>query len=302
MPPRAVKTVPNHRVELVPSGNLLSQAVDVSKLRYSHMKVVIYGQNRVGKTVLACQFPKPLLLLSFEPEENGGARSVTDIEGVKFIKVESSRHALELAQELQSDKYFESVVLDSATSYQDLFLQELMGLSKLPETLSWGTVSDTQYRQRSEKVKEGMRPFLALKKHTVVTAKEKDHRNKTGEDRSKSMKSKLVRVNEVLPDSYIAEDLGGAAAMWLNDACDITRLTISKEVQVVKSTVELLGQTQEVEESVETGRNVHRLWVKWRADMAGGLRTPFRGCPEFIEEEDPEKMYRKLHQILHGEV
>lgn len=286
--------------------NLLSQAIDVADLGEEHIKLTLYGLNRVGKTSLACQFPKPLLLLSFEPNKSGGARSVTAIPGVRLFKITSSADALRLADELDKDNEYKSVVVDSATSYQDLFLKEILGLSTLPEQLSFGTVSGEQYRQRSEKVKEGLRPFLNLEKHVIITAKEKDH-NPPKEERTTSsgktqpdMRPKFIRGMQ--QESFVASDLGGAAVSWLHDACDyIGRLYLAKEVITTKSIRKIGNRDIESETEEETGRITHRVRTMYHPNFAAGFRSPNpESIPEYVEGHTPEKLYAELIRVITG--
>lgn len=271
------------------SSSVLSEAVPVDQLQDDFVKIVIYGQNRTGKTTLACQFPKPLLLVAFEPTKTGGAKSVTKIPGVTFLRVESSEKAIRLAKELPSK--FKTIVLDSVTSYQDIILKEILNLPDAPSMLGWGTVTQDQYRERSEKTREALRPFLKLDCHVVALAKEKDH-NPPKDDRNR-----LTRGSQL--ESFFAADLGGATVSWLQDACDaITRLYLDKEV-ITKS---YKAAGKEVEREEETGKLVRRLRLKYHTNFAAGLRSPNPELvPEYIEAESPEEMYSELMRILNGE-
>lgn len=296
-------------------GSLLAQALDVGEMRDTYIKLTVYGQNRVGKTTLACTFPKPLMLLSFEPVKTGGAISVRNVPGVKILRFKyrqeegdesgtlyGSGRALEVANELRHDSTFKTVVIDSATSYQDLILQELLGLDKLPEQLSFGGVSGDQYRARSEKIKEGLRPFLDLNKHVVVTAKEKDHNPPKEERVSASgkvqpdMRPRFLRGMQ--QESFVASDLGGAAVQWLHDACDlIGRLYLDKEVLVHRDTRKVAGKEVETETYEETGRIVHKLRTMYHPNFAAGFRAANpKAVPEFILEPD----YEKIKAVVDG--
>lgn len=289
-------------------SGLLGQAKDVSELEEQSIKFTVYGQNRVGKTTLACQFPKPLLLLSFEPASSGGATSVRKIPGVKFWQIEQSSQAKQIAEELKTDSYFKSVVLDSATSYQDLFLKEILGLEKLPEQLSFGAISGDQYRERAERIKEGLRPFLSLRdKHVIITAKEKDH-NPPREEKVNSrtgkvqpdMRAKFLRGMNL--ESYVASDLGGAAVGWLHDACDyIGRLYLAKEVTVTRNVRMLNGKEMVSETEEETGRITHRIRTMYHPNFAAGFRSPNpNAIPEYVEGSTPEALYKALITVING--
>lgn len=254
--------------------------------------MVIYGENRVGKTTLACQFPKPLLLISMEPQGTGGALSVKKIEGGKHLRVHSTQKAVQLANELSSDTYFKSVVLDSVTSLQDIVLMEILNLPEIIDQLNWGMVDEGQYRERSEKTREVLRKFINLPKHVIFNAKEKDHRP----DKS-VRKAKMLRGLEI--ESFFACDLGGATAGWLHDCCDyIGRLYIAKETVSRQVPVVVNKKTVMREELTETGKIVRRLLTMYHPNFAAGFRscTPEK-VPEFIENPS----YAKIQAIINGE-
>lgn len=269
-------------------GSVLSEGIPVGDLDSDFIKIVLYGQNRVGKTTLACQFPKPLLLVAMEPNKTGGAMSVTKVKDVTYLRVSSSEKAVRLAVELKQSNPFATVVVDSVTSYQDIILREILGLTSLPEMLSWGTVSMDQYRMRSEKTREALRPFIDLDCHVVLNAKERDH------NPPKDGKPEILHGIQV--ESFFAADLGGATVGWLNDACDyICRLYIEKEMKIVTSTA-VPGEPMERLE--ETGRLVRRLRTMYHPNFAAGIRsaTPEK-VPEFIQDPTFEKIYKVIRGV-----
>lgn len=318
----------------VAPASILSQAIPVVDLLESYIKMVIYGTNRVGKTTLACGmidektgkeipgsgFPKPLLLIAFEPNMTGGAQSVKRINGVTYIKITHSHDAINLANELSKSNLsnwkmengvlvrikdslgrpvytglpFVTHVLDTATSYQDLILQEILNLPAVPEQLNWGMVSTDDYRQRSEKTKEALRPFLNLPVHTVILAKEKDH--KPQEERNKLLRS-------VQLESFFASDLGAATVSWLHDACDyIARLFLAKET-VMKQYKNVVGTGANKKETItsreeETGKIIRRLRTMYHPNYAAG----FRSCnPSKVPEHIDAPTFDKIHKIIKGE-
>lgn len=302
------------------TGNLLSAAIEVTKLNRAPIKLVIYGQNRVGKTTLACQFQKPLLLLSFEPNRTGGANSVKKTEGVRQIifkykpeegdlpnTLYGTEKAKELVKELAIDTHFKTIVIDSATSYQDLFLQEILQVDKLPEQMSFGGVSGDAYRERSEKVKEGLRPFLNLNKDVIITAKEKDHNPpreekvnpRTGKTQP-DMRAKFLRGMNI--ESYVASDLGGAAVSWLHDTCDfIGRLYLAKEVKVTTDVRKIGNKEIVTENEEETGRLTHRIRTLYHPNFAAGFRSPDPDAiPEYVEGYTPKELHDNLMKVIEG--
>lgn len=308
-----------------PPGSLLARGAPVSDLlERLRQTVLIYGLNRIGKTTLACQWQKPLALISFEPNplSGGGAVSVAKVEGVthyvvipstardlfaglKITPLVGIEEALQLCVELR-DSGFKSVVLDGATSIQDVCLTELMNLPELPSQLrvaqtkgdtSWGVVPDGVYQERSAKSKEVLRKFLNLPQSVIITAKERDH-NPPKDDKGWVQRNKLTRGLTL--ESFIAADLGQATAEWLMDACDcICRLYLAKETKTQTFKVGV----EEIVQEVETGREVRRLLTKLHANFAAGIRFPtdFRKSgevPDFIEGATPAELHKKLMTIL----
>lgn len=307
--PQPVKQKPNGQTSRSssPAGSVLAEAVPVSDLADDYLKMVLYGQNRVGKTTLACQFPKPLLLISFEPGQQGGAKSVKQTPGVKFLRVSSKAKAVTLAKELKDSdggicdlpgyigKRYQTHVLDTCTSLQDVILRELMGLEDAPVQLNWGSVSQEFYRDRSEQAKEVMRLYRDLPANTVFIAQEKDH-NPPKEERNKLLRG-------LQTESFFAADMGGATVKWMHDACDyIGQLYIAKEVKTTTRTAKILGKDKQITETEETGRLVRRLRTMYHPNYAAGFRSsnPER-VPEFIEAGSPQEMYEKIMAVINGE-
>ncbi len=284
--------------QVSPTGSVLSRAVPVEDLEEEYIKLVLYGTNRSGKTTLACQFPKPLLLVSFEPGASGGAKSVKKIDGVTFLRIETKEQAVQLAGELKGDASYKTHVLDTCTSLQDVILRELMGLADAPVQLNWGTVSMDMYRERSEQAKEVLRLFRDLPAHTIFVCQEKDH-NPPKDDASRN---KLTRGLQM--ESFFAADLGGATVKWMHDSCDyIGRLYVAKEVKEVQRHIKgPAGKTINKVEEVETGRLVRRLLTMLHPNFAAGIRseTP-DAVPEYVEAASPEQMYARLMSVIRGE-
>jgi hypothetical protein len=313
------------RAQPAPSsnGDVLSTAIPVGELLDYWIKMVIYGRNRVGKTTLACCFGKPLLLIAFEPNQTGGATSVKLVNGVTLVKVTNSQQGCRLAQALadnplsnweekggilvpMKDKNHNPVyqglpwithVLDTVTSYQDCILQEICKFPKIPEQLDWGLVSEDQYRMRSERTRESLRPFLNLPVHTVFCAQEKDH-NPPKESR---IPNPLTRGMQ--QESFFAADLGGATVKWLHDSCDyIAQLYQDKEVIQVPIKIRLAsGEEKEKITHQETGKIVRRLRTMYHPNYAAGFRSAKpSSVPEYIEAVTPEEMYNKVIQVIEG--
>lgn len=285
------------------TGSVLAGAIPVGDIGEDFIKMCIYGKNRTGKTTLACEFPKPLLLISFEPAKTGGAKSVKKVPGVTYLKITSSKQAFQLAEELVGNTEFKTHVLDTVTSYQDLILQEVIG-KPVPEQLNWGIISQDDYRDRSSKTKEGLRPFLNLDCHTILLAQEKDHN--PPKDGPKD-RNKLVRGMQ--DESFFSADLGGATVAWLRDASDyIVQLYITKEIRRWTDKVPALGKNpdgsikmKEIEYEEETGKLVRRLRTMYHPNYDSGMRSEDPSVvPEYIEAHSPKEMYDKVMKVIRG--
>lgn len=299
--PVASKQVPNRLVKSSvvshKNGSILSEIIPVRQIKNDYIQIVIYGQNRVGKSYLACQFPKPLLLIAMEPTQTGGARTVKNVDGVDYIRIDSSEKLLELVSELKTVSPFpyKTVVADSATSLQDIILKELLNLPELPVQLGWGTVSEGQYQQRSEICREKLRRVLSLPCHVVVCAKERDHNPPIARKEKNMSRFRSSSTSE----SFFASDLGGATVGWLNDTCDyVGRLYIEKEIKVVKSQTKVKDKVIETESEIETGRIVRRFRTMYHPNFAAGFRSAH---PENVPEWIDDPTFDKIYKVINGE-
>ena len=298
------------------TGSLLSSAVPSTELK-GFLRMVFYGQQRVGKTTLACQFAKPLLHISFEPRPTGGALSVSKMPGIATVRLTSTAQGLQICREIIEGNgkvpmalktkgiigdRFATYVVDGATSYQEIVLAEVMGWEELPEQLSFGMVGKERYQERAEKVKVGLRPFMRLPGDLIILAKEKDHNPPKDDYSSLSKLTGGTSDDYVLRlESYFAEDVGGSVADWLHDNCDyICRLYLRKEF-VKKEGFNKITKKKEVK-MVETGNQVRRLRTMSHTNFAAGFCSPNPDAiPEFIEAKKPEEMYAKIMKVIRGE-
>lgn len=287
-----------------PQGSILAGAVPVSKLREERVRVCIYGRNRSGKTTLAAQFPKPMLVISSEPDENGGATSISNYKDISLIRISDSKlpgdrvhgsaKVVAIANELAAGNPFNTVVLDTATSLQDIILVELMGLSSVPEMIAWGTVPDGVYQRRGEKLRETIRPLLKLTNcHVVILAQEKDHN--AAEDRSR-IKSKLLHTMQ--QGSFMAPSLGATNAQWLQDNCGYVIQIYEDELmqEIVVPTMNPDGSpgTPSVQQ-IGTGKRQRHLRLLYHPNFAAGGRWQFdRSTPDFVTAPTPAELYKAM--------
>lgn len=87
-----------------------------------HIAMLCYGDQKTGKTVFACTFPKPLLLIDIMEE---GTDSVIDVDGVDRVDAESTRDMEDLYWMLEGKTKYKSVVLDQMTGLQNLVIREM---------------------------------------------------------------------------------------------------------------------------------------------------------------------------------
>jgi len=198
-----------------PSG-ALGRIKPVGQHTDAGSKMVIYGSNSAGKTFLACGAEKPLLLIGFED----GTKSVRDFEGVDFVQIENTDEVPALAKECGKGRY-RSVVVDTATSLQDMVLKELLNLDQVPVQLKWGTVPREVYFMRAEKTKELIRCFLSLRaQNVIVLAQEKDHTPPKVKAKDGDEPAEAAPRDDQIVKPFIAPSLGGETCRWLMENVD----------------------------------------------------------------------------------
>lgn len=304
--PITSRQTPPHKAPVVLDG-ILAGAVLVTDLRIQYIKACIYGRNRSGKTTTACMFPKPLLIISSEPDANGGADSVTNIEGVVLIrvspkkllgdKIHGSAKVVAIANQLAQFNPFKTVVYDTITSLQDVILVELMGLSKVPEMLSWGFVPEGVYQQRAEKLRETIRPLIDLNNcHVVILAQEKDHN--AAEERGG--KSKILHTMQ--QGSFMAPALGATNAQWLQDACGTVMQIYEDEVteEITVPCTDAAGKPlPPMVQRVGTGRRARHLRLLYHPNFAAGGRWQYdKNTPEFVTAPNPQELYAAMAKYI----
>lgn len=298
MPPNVVKqtakTTTNGPIRTSKSDSILDEAIPVSELDDDFIHMLLYGRNRVGKTTLACKFPKPLLLIAVEPTLTGGAKSVKNVPGVKYLRLSESERVKRLGYELKEDlKGIKTVVVDSGSSLDEILLAEICGWEQTAEMLRWPKkgetpkVSQDEYTERSEKMRQVLRPYLELRSHVLILANEKDHNPPEGR--------KSAIVKGIQAESFFSAAMGGGTTRWLQDGCDyICQLLIEKEYREKVRTI----NGQKVTSMEETGKMIRRLRTQYHTNFMAGFRssTP-ENVPEFIDNPD----YEKIKTAIYGE-
>ena len=305
-PPRAT-------AQPAPNGSILSTAVPVTSLREERVKVCVYGRNRSGKTTLASMFPKPLLFVSCEPAHCGGVQSVANVEGVTLIRVEDrplptdppgalcGRKKVEaIGAELASDRYYRTVVLKTATSLQDVILEEMK--RETPGLPLSGRGSKDTFQLRASRLFEAMAPFLDLRHcHVVILAQEKDHNppqdEKTG---FPDMRAKLLQTMQ--QGSFMAPSLGAANAQRLQDACgyviQIYEDEVTQEMVIPMHSPDGTPATPVVQ-CVGTGKHARHLRLKYHPNFAAGGKWQYnKDMPDAITAPSPHELYAELVRYI----
>lgn len=311
MAPEIRRQLPPKKEVQLPPGSILASAIPVSSLKEEKFNLVLYGRNRSGKTTLAAQFDKPLLIISSEPDANGGATSISNIDGISLIRVapeklpgdrmQGSAKVVAIANELKENNPFKTVVLDTITSLQDVIYVELLGLPKIPDQMNWGVPPDGLYPARSEKLRATVRPLLDLKTcNVVILAQEKDHN--ASDDRGG--KSKLLRGQrgEMQQGSFMAPALGSGTSGWLCDNCgyviQIYENEVQQEVLVPQNNPD--GTPGEpIVTYVGTGKRQRHLRLLYHPNFAAGGRWQFdRNVPEFVTAPTPRELYKAMAKYI----
>lgn len=110
------------------------------------MSALVYGRAGTGKTVFACTWPKPLLLIDIREK---GFDSVSHVPGVELLQLETWDDFEELYWELEKGKSkYASIVIDQVSQLQDVLLAHLCKQNNLDPTdliprRVWGEASGT---------------------------------------------------------------------------------------------------------------------------------------------------------------
>lgn len=74
--------------------------------------VALYGKSGSGKTTLGATFPKPMLYVKIGDD---GSSVIKDVEGIDAIEIINIKDIKDVIKELESDKKYKSVFLDTFT-------------------------------------------------------------------------------------------------------------------------------------------------------------------------------------------
>lgn len=102
-------------------SSILDRAQELSEVE-NHVAMLCYGDQKTGKTVFACTFPKPLLLIDIMEE---GTDSVIDVPGVHKLSVNSTSDLEDLRFDLEKGSKYKSIVIDQMTGAQAMVIREM---------------------------------------------------------------------------------------------------------------------------------------------------------------------------------
>jgi hypothetical protein len=256
------------------SAGVLSRIAPVS-LDENGVKMNVYGRSASGKTTFACTFPKPLLILGAE----NGTRSVYNVKGVDFVLLEKSGDLAELIPHVRESGKWATVVLDSASSLQDIILKEILGLEELPVQKSWGLASRDQYGQCGIQTKEYLRGLLGLTCNVVILAQEREFN---------------VENESALLMPFVGSSMTPSTVGWFNPLCDYIVQTFLRE-QIVEKSVKVGDKVMKKQH--KTGKVEYCIRTAPDPIYTTKFRVP-KGTelPDIIADPD----YSKIIELIQG--
>ena len=157
------------------------------KSEEEHLNCLFYGKPGSGKTTLATTFPKPLLLIDMKDEK--GYLIAKKVKGVTVVRAKSVEELYAIYWHLKSNpKKFKTVVLDTISAGQALFLEDLRARKKPnldPNKVSnYGVLSRQDWMEVSQSYGPLLIDFRDLEMNTVYLSHEKvfNSSDEEGED------------------------------------------------------------------------------------------------------------------------
>lgn len=195
---------------------------------------VIYGPSGTGKTTLAGDFPKPLLLLDFNDR---GTDSISDIEGIEVASIETWEDLEEwFTYLLENPDEFKSVAFDTVTEMQSLCVKTVLKKKKKDSSRAgdWGTMSQREWGDVSAKMKQTIIEWRDLPLEVVFIAQQRAFNVGDDTDDSEQM---------IIPE--VGPRLSPSVKDALNAAVDVIGSTFIR-LRVIKKKLEG-GKTKEIE-------------------------------------------------------
>ena len=138
--------------------SLLETAVEIHELGQRNLWV-IYGKSNSGKTYVSSTFPKPLLYVQIGDD---GSNTIANVKGIKAISLSSPKELKTLAKELDKDKKYRTIVVDTFSLVTNEWVDEnIIKKNKRMTQQSWGDLKT----ETEELIKE---MHKLARKHIVV--------------------------------------------------------------------------------------------------------------------------------------
>lgn len=113
----------------------LGRAVDISQLGQRNLWVV-WGKSGTGKTKFIASLPKPLIYIRVGDD---GSNTISNVDGIKAIAVDSLEQLKEVGQELLNDRKFASVAVDTFSLITNVWIDKNIVQKKKKMTQqAWG--------------------------------------------------------------------------------------------------------------------------------------------------------------------
>lgn len=261
------------------SDSILDRIQSVADRPETGFKGCLYGRGKTGKTSLACDFPKKVLIIGTED----GTKSVRNLKGVDFVRLQRSEEINDLTLMLKEGEY-ESVILDTAGGLQDLLLKEFIGLSDVPLQKAYGMVKIQDWGSINGQTKEYLKMLLDLADsqgtNVLIIAHERNFDTDTTSD---------------LIFPTVGAALSPGVAGWLNGACDYICQTFV-QTGTITSTVTVGGKPKQV---TKKGGIEYCLRIGLHPVYMTGFRVP-RGISKAMPEFIVDPTYDKINQLIQG--
>jgi hypothetical protein len=208
-----------------------------------------------------------------------GTLSVHNVKGVDFVSISESSELAAVTEHAAGGSY-KTVVLDTASSLQDMILKEILGLEELPAQKSWGMATRDQYGQCGLQTKERLRALLNLTCHVVILAQEREFNTDNNE--------------AGLLTPYVASALMPSVTTWLQPCCDyicqtfLRQKTAVTENKVAGKVVKTVRKMPGVEYCLRTAPDPTST-TKWRLPKGHYL-------PDVLIDAD----YDKIMGVING--
>ena len=128
--------------------------------------VALYGKSGSGKTTLGAPFPKPMLYVKIGDD---GSSVIKDVDGIDAVEISKVGEIKALIKELESDKKYKTVFLDTFTLIVNEWKNEnVVSKKKKMTQQSWGDLlTDTEEIIRKLH-KLSKKKWIVISGHEVV--------------------------------------------------------------------------------------------------------------------------------------